>query len=251
MAGRFNMRVVAMVLALWLALPAMAWASSFEFAGTSDNKGVHLHSQGRINFQWVPVTGSSPSGDPVTNFYWGANDLGVFDAIGRPFGTYSLQVGDSFTGLNYELPMWLDANNLPNINSQDQTAAYNSWNLAGTMRITSISFPSQYEIVIGGQLTEVVNRVLGSTVLDDLVQSPAINFNINVVWNSRTAMDFVTALNSGGLSTFANIEGSMTSGPGGGGGVVPEPGTLGLLASALGTGGLLLRRRDWLKPPTS
>jgi hypothetical protein len=44
---------IAVSVLLW---PGAAFASTIEFGGTNDGKGVHLHSQGRINFQWVPVT---------------------------------------------------------------------------------------------------------------------------------------------------------------------------------------------------
>lgn len=236
-------------LLLW---PWAALASSIEFGGTADGKGVHLHSQGRINFQWVPVTGSSGTdSDPVNNLYWGANDLRVFAAIGQEFGSYTLHAGDSFTGLDYTIPMWLDYANRPNINSQDQTSwGYTGWDFTGSLHITSISFPSIYEIVIAGQVTDMANHLLGSTVLSDLQNSPSLDFTINVISSYRTdtsqSQGFLTALNSSGLSSWANIEGSL--GPHVA--ATPEPGTLGLAASALGLGMVRwLRRRAKAAPP--
>ncbi len=235
-------RVMGLLLVLLglIAWPTVAGASSFTFEGTSDAKGVHMHSQGRINFQWVPVTESSSPGDPVENLYWGANDLNVFAAIGQNY----VEVRD-YLNLNYELPfMWLDSTKLPNINSQDYYLTgkkpYTDWDFSGTMVITSIRFTSAYDIVIGGHLIEAVNRLGASKVLEELAEAPSIDFTINISDTWRTEMSFITALNSKYSSSWGNISGSFT---GGGGGTVPEPGTLGLLASALGMGGLFMRRR--------
>lgn len=239
---RHMMIGIAVSVLLW---PGAAFASTIEFGGTSDGKGVHLHSQGRINFQWVPVTDTSGAdNDPANQLYWGANDLNVFAAIGQDFGSYSLQVGDSFTGLNYTIPMWLDYSNRPNINAQNQGSSYTGWDYTGSMHITSISFPSIYEIVITGQVTDMVNHLLGSTVLSDLQAAQTLDFTINVLRSYRTdssqSQGFLTALNSSGLSSWANIEGSL--GPHVA--ATPEPGTLGLAASALGLGMVRwLRRR--------
>jgi hypothetical protein len=233
---------IAVCLLLW---PLTAAASSFEFGGNDVGKGVHLHSQGRVNFQWVSVTGSSgDASDPVNNQYWGANDLNIFAAIGKEFGTYTLQAGDSFTGLNYVIPMWLDNSDLPNINAQDQTASgYTSWDFTGSLHITSISFPSIYEIAITGTVTDMVNHLLTSTVLGDLQAAKSTDFTINVVSSYRTddtqSQGFLTALNSSNLSSWANATGQA----GMGAAATPEPGTLTLAASALGLAGWLRRRR--------
>jgi len=48
------------------------------------------------------------------------------------------------------------------------------------MHITSISCPSIYEIVITGQVTDMVNHLLSSTVLTDLQAAQTLDFTINV-----------------------------------------------------------------------
>ncbi|MBI4799824.1 MAG: PEP-CTERM sorting domain-containing protein [Desulfarculus sp.] len=234
------------ILVCLLALPTAALASTIEFAGTPDDKGVHLHSQGRVNFQWVPVTGSSGApGDPVNNEYWGANDLRVFDAIGRTFGApgYQLQAGDSFSGLNYNLAMWFDRTYLPNIESKNQTpTGYTTWDFSANLHITSISFPDAYHMVIGGQITNMLNRLTGSAVLSDLAAAQAVDFTINIVGNSRTPEGgLLYALNSSDKSAWGNISGSLVPG---GGAAVPEPGSLLLFGSAAGLLGWWRRRQQ-------
>lgn len=227
-----------------LALPTAALASTIEFAGTTDDKGVHLHSQGRVNFQWVKVGGGAP-GDPVNYEYWGANDLKVFDAIGRTFGApgYQLQAGDSFSGLNYDLAMWLDRTNLPNIDSKDRTpSGYTTWDFSATLHITSISFPDAYHMVIGGQITNMLNRLTGSAALKEMVEAKTMDFTINIMGNSRTPEGgLIAALNSGGDSAWGNISGSLVPG---GGAAVPEPGSLLLFGSAAGLLGWWRRRQQ-------
>jgi hypothetical protein len=226
----------------FLLAPVLAQASSISFGGmypgqtpstNDDGKGVHLHSQGRINFQWVPATGTDPAGDPAGSLWFGMPDLNVFDAIGKTkdykAGDFNLNVGDYFGGLDWDLPMWFaDSSNLSNINAQD--AAPDDPAFSGEFNLTSIDFPSDYNIILGGHLTNGVNNMLGSSVLNDLADAEGADFTISIVASPKTgAASFVDTLNSGKGSTWANITGKIKPGDA----AVPEPATMALLGSAL------------------
>lgn len=242
MAYRLAKKAFLLVLACGFILaPVMAQASSIQFGGNypgqtpskkDDGKGVHLHSQGRINFQWVGVTGTDPAGDPAGSLFFGMPDLRVFDAIGKgqeyADGDFNLSVGDYFGGLDWDLPMWFaDSSNLSNINAQDAAPANPSF--TGKFNLTSIDFPSDYNIILGGYLTDGVNNMLGSSVLGDLAGTDGAEFTISIVASPKTGASFVDTLNSGGGSTWANITGGITPGDA----AVPEPASMALLGSAL------------------
>lgn len=235
--SRLRLSKIGLVIAIVvLALGAgNVMAASFEFGGNYDGKGVHLHSQGRVNFMWVPITTTDPAGDPLGNMYWGAPDLNLFSVL----GTSDISVGDSFSNLDAQLDFWVtDYRNLSNIAARDKEPRWYAY--GGTYNIDSISFPSEYEIVIGGSVTNTVNNLIGSTLLAELEQSSQIDFTINIVQSSKTSMPFLTALKSGELSSWANISGEVGSG---GLAAVPEPGTMGLMFSALTMCGWVVRKR--------
>ncbi|MFH1033847.1 MAG: PEP-CTERM sorting domain-containing protein [Pseudomonadota bacterium] len=221
-----------------LALPTAAMASNIEFGandpGTGQPVGVHLHSQGRVNFDWVPV--NAPAS--LASEFWGANDIKVFEAIGLS----SVQAGQTYSVLNnYGVSMWFDASGLPNILSGDQTATgYTSWDFFATMQLTSISFSADGNTMsIGGYLTNMLNNLTGSAVLSDLAASNSPSFILAISANSRTT-DMITALNSSALSSWADLGGSVGMSIT----ATPEPGSMVLFGSAAGLMGWLRRRRQ-------
>ncbi len=223
-----------------LVLSSMAWASTIEFGssdpGSGKPTGVHLQSQGQVNFDWVPVTGPVS----LTSEYWGANDIQVFQAIGQSY----VAAGQTYNvANNYGVSMWFDANNLPNILAQDQTTSgYTSWDFFATMRLTSISFSADgNSMTVGGYLTGMLNNLTSSAVLSDLASTDSPNFVLNITANSRST-GLITALNSGALSSWADLGGTvgMVINPPSS---VPEPGSMLLFGSAAGMLGWWRRRQ--------
>jgi hypothetical protein len=221
-----------------LLLPPAALASTIEFGATDPGKGqpvgVHLQSQGRVNFDWVPVTGP----DSLTSEFWGANDIKVFEAIGQSY----VEAGHNYSvANNYGVSMWFDGSNLPNILSGDQSpTGYATWDFFATMQLTSISFSADGNTMsIGGYLNNMLNNLTGSAVLNDLATSNSPSFILTVTANSRTS-GMIAALNSSALSSWADLDGtvglSVSS--------VPEPGSMLLFGSAAGLLGWLRRRRQ-------
>jgi hypothetical protein len=223
-----------------LALPTAALASTIEFGASDDGSGqpvgVHLQSQGQVNFDWVPVTGPAS----LTSESWGANDIKVFQAIGQS----SVQAGQTYSvANNYGVSMWFASSSLPNILAQDQTSGYTGWDFFANMHLTTISFSADGNtMAIGGYLDSMLNNLTGSAVLNDLAASNAPSFLLTLTANSRTT-DMITALNSSALSSWVDLGGSvgMTINPVPS---VPEPGTMVLFGSAAGLMGWLRRRRE-------
>lgn len=243
-----NKSIYTIVGALLFVLMAFtpAFSSTIEFAGNDNHKGVHLHSNGRINFMWVPITTpDSTGGDPVADSYWGALDIRVFDAIGGSAG--DLSVGDSYDGFDYSFAMYVvDKYNKSGIHANDKKTP-NYAQFAGAMHLTSISFPSDYEINLSGYVDNTTNNLLASSALSDLQNDGSINFALNIVANQKTAGSFVDVLNSGNKSSWANISGSLGPGMTPGGGAVPEPSTFVLFSSVLAVGAWIKRRRGTLE----
>jgi hypothetical protein len=237
--ARLKALITGLALALCLlALPSAALASTIEFGASDDGQGqpvgVHLHSQGRVNFDWVPVNGP----DSLTSEFWGANDIKIFEAIGQSY----VQAGQTYTvSNNYGVSMWFDSSSLPNILSGDQSAGgYTAWDFFATMRLTSISFSADGNTMsIGGHLSNMLNNLTSSAVLSDLAASDSPSFILNVTANTRTS-NMITALNSSALSSWADLDGTMGMSVS----TVPEPGSMLLFGSAAGLMGWLRRRRQ-------
>lgn len=226
-----------------LALPTEGLASSIEFgvidSGHGQPPGPHVKSQGVIDFQWSPVIADSGTpGDPINSESWFANSINVFNAIGRIFGApgYQIQAGDSFTGLNYNVSMWLD-----------QAQSTKSYDFNATMVITSIRFPDTYTMIIGGQLTKMLNQLTTSVVLSDLAAANTVDFTLNITGNSRTPTGgLISALNSTNQSSWANISGNVVTAASS----IPEPGSILLFGSAAGLLGWWLWRKGLAKQET-
>lgn len=240
---------------LWLAPVAMA--TSIEFAGlfagqTSKRnvgKGVHVQGEGIINFaKWIPVTGTSyGDGDAAMGGYWGARSLDANAAVQTNYaeGSYEFVAGSSFTGLNYDLDMWIagpwDLSDISKKDPNRDRAPRYPW-FSAKLRIDSITIPEDDAIVITGTLVDAVNNYAASAALTDLANSTGLSFTLNLVGSGRSKSSLSKALRVGKKSAWADLSGELASGGGGG---VPEPGTLLLLGSALagGAGWGRLRRR--------
>ncbi len=244
----------ALLAALLLAAPA-AMANSIEFAGNypgqvpkkDEGKAVHVLGDAMVNFNWIPVTGTSYTGDPLVGGYWGARSLDATAAILTNYSSAVYEAGRSYTGLSYDLDMWfVSPDGRSDITKKDPSgdvAPTDPW-MSATFRVDSISFPDADNIIIGGSVINAINNLTESMALQELAANPGWSFTLNLVGSGRSSDSLVTALREGSVSAWANLDGQLQAGGSG----VPEPGSLLLLASALaggaGWGRLRLRRKE-------
>lgn len=233
--------VVLLVAGLLFGLPKPASASSFEFGG--DNR-IKAQSGGFTDPYYTPVTGSSTPGDGVGAYKVGFERLNLFQAL----GVTSVQVGQTYSGFDYtfgsDLDFWLYDGPV-NMNKPARNQEPSSYDFAGRIHLTSITFSSDWEINLGGYLSDVtIGPAVTSAVLSDLAQAERVNLSLTLAWGSKTSGQygsFVNVLNSKDKSSWAALSGSLS---GGGLSTVPEPSTALLLASSLGLGAWLRRRRQ-------
>ncbi|MCF8034041.1 MAG: PEP-CTERM sorting domain-containing protein [Desulfarculaceae bacterium] len=233
--------LAALLVALVLA-PLGASASSFTFGGDNSFK---VQSKGKVNPYQSGVTGSSSgTGDLVTDYYVGLYGFNLFDAI----GTSDVSVGDSFAGLNYSIsdqrsvkdPNFYVTSDYFRKQGPDKRHIPDSYEMAGSLVLDSVTFDSPYEITLKGYLTDLsFNDSTGSAILQDLRGSETVDFLLTVSYASKTSGEFIPVLQSKHKSTWASMSGSISGG--GSPAAAPEPGTLLLVASSLG--GLAAWRR--------
>jgi hypothetical protein len=245
---KINLAVI--LLAFLVFMPAGVQADAISFGGNAkdDGKDVHLQDQGIINFDWIKILSSGS--DPLlsTQHYLGFRDIDVFAATGS---SDMLSTGDAFSGLNYQVDFYITddpdfkGSKKDNLNNNNLLSRDNhepgDFVYGATFTITSISLPSAYELVINGNLTEVQNNLTTSTFLNALSNGNSMAFTLS--GGSKAAESgfdsFAQVLNgnvgdeSGDRSIWALANGNINNIPGGS---TPEPGTLMLLFSALGTG---------------
>ena len=237
---------LAAFLAMALLLPMAAPASSFTFGGANTFK---VKNRGNLAPWQSSVTGTSAgTGDLLMDYYVGLYNFNLFKAI----GTRDVAVGDTFTGLNYAISdqkRVLDPNFYVTAKpfrkqGPDRKHIPDSYEMAGSLVLDSVSFDSDYQITLKGYLTDLsFNQATGSAVLQDLRNYDTVDFLLTVSASDKTSGKFIPVLQSKKGSTWAAASGVIS---GGGGGAVPEPGTLVLLASSLG--GLAAWRRRHRKP---
>ncbi|MFH1058058.1 MAG: PEP-CTERM sorting domain-containing protein [Pseudomonadota bacterium] len=231
--------------ALLLAGPAPpALASSFEFGG---NNRVKVQSGGHIDPYYSTITDTSGSlSDPANNLQVGLERLDLFDALGVGW----VQVGQTYSGFDYtfgnDVDFWLYGGDV-NWNSPARNQEPSSFDFGGRIHLTSISFTSNWEINLGGYLSDIsLGQYTTSSLLQDLADADQVNISLSITLGSKTKTSygsFVNVLNSSSKSTWGALSGSITgvnspSVPG-----VPEPATGLLLASSLGLGAWLRRRQ--------
>lgn len=232
--------LVLLAAGLLLGLTRPAAASSFEFGG--DNR-IKIQSGGFIDPYYSLVTGSSIPGDAVGDYKVGWERLNLFQAL----GVTSVQVGQTYSGFDYtfgsDLDFWLYDGNV-NMNQPARNQEPSSYDFAGRIHLTSISFTSNWEISLAGYLSDVtIGSAVTSAVLSDLAQADQVNLSLTLAWGSKTEGkygSFVNVLNSKSKSSWAELTGSLS---GTSLSTVPEPSTALLLASSLGLGAWLRRRR--------
>ncbi|MCA1989863.1 MAG: PEP-CTERM sorting domain-containing protein [Desulfarculus sp.] len=232
--------VALLVVGLTFGLARSAAASSFEFGG--DNR-IKVQSGGFIDPYYTPVTSSSSPGDSVSNYRVGIERLNLFKAL----GVTSVKVGQTYSGFDYtfgsDLDFWLTDGKV-NLNSPARNQEPSSYEFAGRIHLTSITFANNWEINLTGYLSDItIAPAVTSAVLNDLAQADRVNLSLTLAWGSKTSGQygsFVNVLNSKDKSSWASLSGSLS---GSSLSTVPEPSTALLLASSLGVGAWLRRRR--------
>jgi len=233
---------VAALLAVVLLLPLGASAASFTFGGDNTFK---VQSRGKVDPYQAGVTGTSAGGGDLLNkYYVGLYNFNLFDAI----GTDDVSVGDSFSDLDYAISQQRSVKD-PNFyvtseyfrkQGPDKRHIPDSYEMAGSLVLTSVSFDSDYQITLRGYLTDLsFNDTTGSAILQDLKGSETVDFLLSVSYSSKTSGEFIPVLQSKHGSTWAAMSGTISGNTPVGG--APEPGTLLLVASSLG--GLAAWRR--------
>jgi len=239
---------VAVAVAVLLAgHPSAALASSFEFGG---NNRIKVQSEGQLDPYYSNVTNSSGSpSDAINNLKVGFERLDLFDALDVSW----VQVGQVYSGFDYtfgnDIDFWLYGGSV-NWNSPARNQEPANFDFGGRIHLTSVSFTSNWEINLGGYLSDIsLGQYTTSAVLQDLAAADLVEFSLSITLGSKTSTgygSFVNVLNSGSKSTWASLSGSLTGSstpvPG-----VPEPATGLLLASSLGVGAWLRRRQTRAK----
>jgi len=238
--------VAPLLLALVLLAPMGAAASSFTFGGENYLK---LQSGGKIDPYLAPVTGTSAgSGDLLTDYYVGLFNFNLYDAI----GTNNPSVGQTYDGFDYSIsdqkgvldPNFYVTSDYFRKQGPDKTHLPDSYEMAGSLHITSVSFDNDYQITLKGYLGDLAfNDSTGSAVLQDLRGSDTVDFLLNVGRSDKTSGKFIPVLSSRNSSTWTAISGTIS---GGGGPVAgaPEPATLLLVAGPLAGLAAWRRRRN-------
>ena len=234
--------LLAALLAFMVLAPPGAAASSFTFGGDNTFK---VQSKGKIDPRQAGVTGTSAgTGDLLMDYYVGLYNFNLFKAI----GTSDVSVGDSFTDLNYAIS---DQRAVDDTNfyvtsdyfrkqGPDKKHVPDSYEMAGSLVLTSVTFDSDYQITLTGHLTDLsFNNTTGSAILQDLKSSESVDFLLTVSYSSKTSGEFIPVLQSRDKSTWAAMSGAISGGSSPS--ATPEPGTLLLVASSLG--GLAVWRR--------
>lgn len=235
--------VAVAALAVLLAGPApSALASSFEFGG---NNRIKVQSEGQLDPYYSNVTGSSGSpSDPVNNLKVGFERFSLFDALGLS----DVAVGQTYSGFDYtfgnDVDFWLYGGSV-NWSSPARNQEPTNFDFGGRIHLTSVSFTSNWEINLGGYLSDIsLGQYTTSAVLQDLADSDRVELSLTVSLGSKTNTgygSFVNVLESSSKSSWASLSGSLTGTstplPG-----VPEPATGLLLASSLGVGAWIRRR---------
>lgn len=227
--------VTPLLLALLLLAPVSAAASSFTFGGDNYFK---LQSKGKVDPYLAPVTGTSAgSGDLLMNYYVGLFNFNLFDAI----GTSNPLVGQTFDNLNYSIsdqkgvlnPNFYVTSDYFRKQGPDKNHLPDSWDMAGSLVITSVSFDNDYQITLNGYLNNLAfNDSTGSAILQDLKGSDTVGFLLTVSASDKTSGKFIPVLSSRNDSTWAAMSGTIS---GGGTPVAgaPEPATLLLVAGPM------------------
>lgn len=236
---------VSLLLALLLSAPAAAVASSFTFGGDNYFK---VQSQGKVDPYLAPVTGTSAgSGDLLLNYYVGLFNFNLFKAI----GTDNPTVGQTYDDLNYSIsdqrgvldPNLYVTSDYFKKQGPSKNALPDTWDMAGSLVITSVSFDNDYQITLNGYLSDLAfNESTGSAVLQDLRGSDSVDFLLTVSASDKTSGKFIPVLSSKRGSTWAALSGTISSG-GSPGAAAPEPATLLLVAGPLAGLAAWRRRR--------
>ena len=232
---------LAALVAMALLLPMAAPAASFTFGGDNTFK---VKSKGTVDPWQSGVTGTSAgTGDMLMDYYVGLYNFNLFDAI----GTRDVSVGDSFTGLDYAIsgqkgvldPNFYVTADYFRKQGPGKKHIPDSYEMAGSLVLDSVTFDSDYQITLKGYLTDLsFNQSTGSAVLQDLRGSDTVDFLLTVSASDKTSGKFIPVLQSKKGSTWAATSGVIS-----GGGAVPEPGTLLLLALSLGSLAAWRRRK--------
>ena len=241
--GSWLITAVAALVVLLAAPAPSALAANFEFGG---NNRIKVQSDGRIDpyYSYISDTSGSLS-DPANNLKVGFEKLDLFAALGISWA----QVGQNYSGFDYtfgsDVDFWLTGKNV-NWSSPARNQEPSYYDFAGRIHLTSVSFTSNWEINLGGYLSDVsLGQYTTSALLQDLAASDRVELSLTVSLGSKTTTNYgsyVNVLNSSSKSSWASLSGSIigtnTVVPG-----VPEPSTGLLLASSLGLGAWIRRRR--------
>ncbi|MFH1058057.1 MAG: PEP-CTERM sorting domain-containing protein [Pseudomonadota bacterium] len=231
---------------LLLAGPApSALASSFEFGGS--NK-VKVQSGGHLDPYYTTVTDTSGSAsDPVNYLKVGLERIDLFDALDVSW----VKVGQTYTGFDYtfgsDVNFWLTSGYV-NSSSPARNQEPGYYDFGGVIHLTSVTFTSNWEINLGGYLSDVsLGQYTTSALLQDLADADQVNISLSITLGSSTKTSYGSFVNvldySGSKSTWGTLSGTVTgvsspTVPG-----VPEPASGLLLASSLGLGAWLRRRQ--------
>ena len=234
---------LALLLGLVLLRPDAGWAASFEFGG--DNR-IKVQDEGRIDPYYSYVDPKSAPGDAVTSLKVGMERLDLFAAM----GVSQVTMGRTYSGFDYsfgqDVDFWLYGGKV-NMSNPARNQEPSDYDFGGVIHLTSITFTDKWLIQIEGYLSGVtLSQTATSAVLKDLAQADRVNLSLTLAWGSKTEGkygSFVNVLNSDGKSSWATLSGKVS---GENLAAVPEPATAWLLASSLGLGAWIRRRRRGL-----
>ncbi len=223
-----------LALGLLLLTPLAAQASSFTFGGENYLK---LQSGGKVDPYLAPVTDTSAgTGDLLMDYYVGLFNFNLYQAI----GTSKPVLGLTYGGLDYSIsqqsgvldPNFYVTSDYFRKQGPDKTHLPDSYEMAGNLVITSVTFDNAYQITLQGYFTDLsFNASTGSAILQDLQDSKSVDFLLTVSASDKTTGQFIPVLSSKNSSTWTAISGTISgTGGGGGGAAAPEPATALLVA---------------------